>query len=223
MVIGEIKKIPERIKLLFFWPVFGAVFWYMEIVGAGKYHIVHCFLDDKIPFCEYFVIPYYFWFIFLIGMMVYGFFWDEAALKNYMKFTAITYAVTLIVYAVYPTAQNLRPETFQNNNFFTQTVKFAYKVDTNTNVCPSIHVLGSMAVYFAARKSKFFGGKAWRIAFLAVTVLITLSTLFIKQHSVLDIAFAVLLGVLVYPFVYSNKQKPTAPAEHREEYAYSGE
>ena len=223
MVIDRMKKIPQRIKLLFFWPVFGAVFWYMEIVGADKYHTVHCFLDDKIPFCEYFVIPYYFWFIFLIGMIVYGFFWDESALKNYMKFTAITYAVTLIVYAVYPTVQNLRPETFQNDNFFTQIVKFAYKVDTNTNVCPSIHVLGSMAVYFAARKSRVFGGKAWRIAFFTVAVLITLSTLFIKQHSVLDIIFAVLLGLLAYPFVYSNKQKPSKHGKQHKEYACLGE
>ena len=223
MVKELFKKIPERIRLLLFWPVFGAVFWSMEIVGAGKYHTVHCFLDDKIPFCEYFVVPYYFWFIFLIGMIVYGFFWDEAALRNYMKFTAITYAVTLFVYAVYPTAQNLRPETFQKNNPFTQIVKFIYRVDTNTNVCPSIHVLGSMAVYFAARESKLFGGRAWRAAFFVTAVLITVSTLFIKQHSVLDIVFAILLGALAYPFVYNDKQKPVEKEENDRQYAFSGE
>ncbi len=223
MVKELFKKIPKRIKLLLFWPVFGAVFWSMELVGTDKYHIVHCFFDDKIPFCEYFAIPYYFWFIFLIGMIVYGFFWDEEALKNYMKFTIITYSVTLAVYAVYPTVQNLRPETFQNNNVFTQIVKFAYKVDTNTNVCPSIHVLGSMAVYFAARKSKLFCGKAWRAAFFATAVLITVSTLFIKQHSVLDIVFAVILGVFAYPFVYFDKKKSSKKTEKHREYAFSGE
>ncbi|MBQ7751740.1 MAG: phosphatase PAP2 family protein [Clostridia bacterium] len=210
-----LKNIPERVGILFFWPIFGAVFWSMELIGAENYHNVYCFLDDKIPFCEYFVIPYYFWFIFLIGMMVYGFFWDETALRNYMKFTAITYTVTLFIYAIYPTAQNLRPMSFENNNFCTQIVKFAYKVDTNTNVCPSIHVLGSMAVYFATRKSRVFGKKAWRITFFAVTVLITLSTLFVKQHSVLDVVFAVILGIIAYPFVYKKDKNPqSAKAEY---------
>lgn len=221
MIKDIVNKIPEKIKILFFWPVFGLIFWYMELVGTNNYHVVNCFLDDKIPFCEYFIIPYYFWFIFLIWMMVYGFFWDETALKNYMKFTAITYFATLIIYAVYPTAQNLRPAVFDNNNFFTRIVKFAYNVDTNTNVCPSIHVLGSMAVYFAARKSKAFGTKIWRIVFFTITVLITLSTLFVKQHSAVDIIFALILGFLAYPFVYCNKREPKQPMQKKKEYEYS--
>ena len=215
MIKELLNKIPQRVRLLLFWPVFGAVFYYMELSGAREYHIVHCFFDDIIPFCEYFIIPYYFWFIFLIGMIVYGFFWDLTALKNYMEFTAITYTVTLFVYAVYPTAQNLRPQEFINNNFFTDIVKFAYVVDTNTNVCPSIHVLGSMAVYFAAGKSRVFGTRKWKAVFFTVMVLISISTLFVKQHSVIDIVFAVILGFLVYPIVYSHKKENEKTVEQR--------
>ena len=207
MIRGLLNKIPERIRLLLFWPVFGTIFYYMELSGAREYHIVHCFLDDVIPFCEYFIIPYYFWFVFLIGMIVYGFFWDLSALKNYMKFSAITYTVTLFIYVIYPTAQNLRPEEFANSNFFTDIVRFAYSVDTNTNVCPSIHVLGSMAVYFAASRSRIFGMHKWKAVFLAVTVLISVSTLFVKQHSAIDIVAAVLLGLIVYPIVYPKNKE----------------
>lgn len=207
MIKDILNKIPERVKILFFWPVFGAAFYSLELYKVSNYHVVHCFLDDLIPFCEYFIIPYYFWFIFLIGMIVYGFFWDFPALRNYMRFTAITYAVTIFVYLVYPTAQELRPQEFVHDNFFVDIVKFAYKVDTNTNVCPSIHVLGSMAVYFAARKSRVFGTRRWMTAFFLMTVLITLSTLFVKQHSVIDIAFALILGVAVYTVVYPHEKK----------------
>ena len=218
MIKEILNKIPERVRLLLFWPLFGAAFWYLEIMGTGKYHIVHSFLDDKIPFCEYFIVPYYFWFVFLIGMIVYGFFWDIDALRNYMRFTAITYTVTLIIYAVYPTAQELRVQTFLHDNIFVDTVKFAYTVDTNTNVCPSIHVLGSLAVYFAAGKSRLFGTRAWRAAFLITTVLITLSTLFVKQHSVIDIAVALVLGLSVYPIVYPRGIKSRkSVAEQRTE------
>ena len=213
-----INRIPKRIRLLLFWPVFGVFFWSMELTEVRNYNIVHCFLDDKIPFCEYFIIPYCFWFVFLIGMMVYGFFWDNKALENYMRFTAITYTVTLIIYALYPTAQNLRPAVFPNDGFFVKIVKFAYRIDTNTNVCPSIHILGSMAVYFAARKSRLFGSRAWRITFFSAAVLIALSTLFVKQHSVLDILAALIIGVIAYPFVYSQKRQ--LKTEERE-YTYS--
>ena len=206
MIKGLLNKIPEKIMILLFWPVFGTIFSCMEKVDPERCHTVYCFLDDKIPFCEYFIIPYYFWFVFLFGMIVYGFLWDYAAFKNYMKFTMITYIVTIIIYLVYPTAQSLRPDAFENNSIFTQIVKRAYSVDTNTNVCPSIHVLGSMAVYFAARKSKAFGSLPWRIAFFVTAVLITLSTLFVKQHSVIDIVAAIILGLIVYPFVYSAKK-----------------
>lgn len=207
MIKELLNKVPEKIRLLLFWPAFGIVFYYMELVGVKEYHTVHCFLDDLIPFCEYFIVPYYFWFVFLIGMVVYGFFWDLPALKNYMKFTAITYTVTLFIYAVYPTAQDLRPQIFAHSNFFINIVKFAYSVDTSTNVCPSIHVLGSMAVYFAAAKSRAFGTRVWKMVFLIITILISLSTLFVKQHSAVDIILALILGVIAYPFVYPKGKK----------------
>lgn len=207
MIKDVFYKIPERIRILFFWPFFGAAFWYLELIGADKYHVMYCALDDKIPFCEYFIIPYYFWFVYLAIIIVYGFFWDLPTLKNYMKYTVITYLATLVIYILFPTSQELRPQTFANDNFFVDIVKFAYSFDTNTNVCPSIHVLGSMAVYFAARKSKAFGALGWRVAFLAVAVLIVLSTLFVKQHSAVDIFAAVALGALVYPVVYKKSGK----------------
>ncbi|SCJ30520.1 Uncharacterised protein [uncultured Clostridium sp.] len=30
-----------------------------------KPHIIHCALDDYIPFCEYFIIPYVLWYVFV--------------------------------------------------------------------------------------------------------------------------------------------------------------
>ncbi len=206
MIKEVLNKIPRKVRVLFFWPVFGVLFWYLEEFGKGRFHEVYCSWDDKIPFCEYFIIPYYFWFLFLIGMIVYGFFWDDDAFKNYMKFTVLSYCSTIIIYLIYPTVQNLRTEEFVRDNIFIDMVKHTYIKDTNTNVCPSIHVLGTMAVYFAARKSKLFGSIIWRIAFFAVSVLIIVSTVFVKQHSVIDIFSALLLGIILYPVVYPHKK-----------------
>lgn len=192
----------KHVGLLLFWPLFGLAFMLLERVFPAEYHPVYCLLDDKIPFCEYFVIPYYFWFVFLIGFQIYSFFWDIPAFKNYIKYTIYTYMITLVIYIIFPTSQELRPVTFTRDNIFTKIVSMLYDFDTNTNVCPSIHVIGSFAVYFAARKSKLFSTLAWRIAFFVATILISVSTVFLKQHSAIDIFYALVLCAVCYPFVY---------------------
>lgn len=196
----------SHIKLLLYWPLYGIAFMTLERVMNFQYNPVYCSLDDMIPFCEYFVIPYYFWFVFLIGIQVYGFFYDIKAFKDYMYFTILTYTLTLIIYIIYPTCQNLRPQGFARDNIFTDVVRFLYGFDTNTNVCPSLHVIGSFAVYFAARRSKAFSGMAWRVAFFVSAVIISISTVFLKQHSVLDIFWALIVCGVCYPVVFEKEK-----------------
>ena len=31
----------------------------------SNFHVIHVALDDYIPFCEFFVIPYYLWFVYM--------------------------------------------------------------------------------------------------------------------------------------------------------------
>ncbi len=196
----------SHIKLLLFWPLFGLAFSILERFICLDYHIIHCSFDDLIPFCEFFVIPYYFWFLFIIGMLLYSFFYDVAVFKKFMKFIILTYSVSLIIYIVYPTKQMLRPEDFSRDNVFIRVVRFLYGFDTNTNVCPSMHVIGSMAVYFAARKSKLFSGRLVRCAFLITAVIISVSTVFLKQHSILDIVWAVVVSIGAYPITFKGAE-----------------
>ncbi len=219
----SIKKINtpefEHVKLLLFWPLFGLAFLLLERVFITDYHAVECAMDYRIPFCEFFIIPYYFWFVFLIGIQAYAFFFDIPAFKKYMKYTIITYTITILIYIVYPTSQELRPTEFARDNIFTDIVGFLYGFDTNTNVCPSLHVIGSMAVYFTARQSKMFSDFKWRVAFCVSAVLISVSTVFLKQHSVLDIVFALVVCAAAYPFVFVKKEKKISKtAEKNEQY-----
>ena len=206
----------SHIKLLIYWPLYGIAFLILERFLNVEYNPVYCQLDDWIPFCEYFVIPYYFWFIFLIGIQVYGFFFDVKAFKDYMYYTILTYTLTVVIYIIYPTSQQLRPTEFARDNVFTDIVSFLYGFDTNTNVCPSLHVIGSFAVYFAARKSKAFSGPGWRIAFFVMTVLISISTVFLKQHSVLDIFWAIILCAVCYPVVFEREKIRTMIKQYKE-------
>lgn len=200
-------KTPEfsHLLLLLYWPLYGIAFLLLERFVSADYHYVECILDSYIPFCEFFVIPYYFWFLFLIGMLLYSMLFNIETFKKFMWYIIITNTITLLFYAIYPTAQNLRPTVFERHNIFTVIVGKLYNFDTNTNVCPSLHVINSVAVLLAAWQDENFRTPFKRFLFIAATVLISLSTVFLKQHSVIDIAAAVILCIICYPFAFSSK------------------
>ena len=196
--------LPEfrHILLLLYWPIYGLTFLILERGLTLNYHPVESVLDAKIPFCEYFVPAYYFWFVFLIGIHIYTFFFDVPAFKKLMYFIMITYTVTSVIYLIYPTKQELRPTEFAQDNIFITIVQGLYGFDTNTNVCPSLHVIGSVAVLFTSWECKRFKTFWWQLGFVSATVLICLSTVFLKQHSVVDIWVALALSATAYPFAY---------------------
>lgn len=163
---------------------------------------MHTAFDEMIPFNEYFIVPYLFWFVFLTGMVAYTALFNVAAFQRMMYFIMITYTVTIIIYIIYPTYQDLRPVTFERTNIFTQTVRNFYRHDTKTNVCPSLHVLGSVAAMLAGWDTERFSKTGWKIVFFIITVLISISTLTLKQHSIVDVILAIFLSIIAYIIVY---------------------
>lgn len=102
-------------------------------------------IDRKIPFCEYFVIPYYLWFLYVAATVVTFVFLER---KDYYKLCltlGVGMTLFLIVSYVYPNGLQLRPTTFARDNFCVSLVKAMYATDTPTNVFPSIHCFNSMA------------------------------------------------------------------------------
>ncbi len=195
----------RHIYLLLFWPLFGIIFYSQELLIPMNFHTVYSPLDDLIPFCELFMIPYLFWFIFLVWVMVYGFFFDVPTFKKYMYFLMITYTITILIYFIYPTKQELRPQEFARDNFLVDIVRAYHGFDTNTNVCPSLHCMGSFTSAFAAIHSKRYSTLGWRIFFLGTAFLISASTVFVKQHSIIDVIWALVICFIVYPFVFLIK------------------
>lgn len=196
----------QHLKYLVFWPIFGVLFLIVERLWIrDHYTSIHCSLDDLIPFCEYFLIPYLFWFVLLIGMHLYALLFDTESFKKLMRFIIVSYSLAMMIYIVFPNCQELRPLVFERNNVFTRFLAGFYQFDTNTNVCPSIHVIGSVAVMVSAWNSRHFHTPGWRIIFGVATILISMSTVFLKQHSVLDIFAAVPVCILTYHVVCGNR------------------
>lgn len=197
----------SHVKYLLYWPIFGILFLTVErLFIRQSYFPIHCALDDLIPFCEFFLIPYLFWFVFLVGIHVYSLLFDVESFKKFMIFIMVSYSVAILVYLIFPNCQELRPMTFERDNIFTRFMIHFYAFDTNTNVCPSIHVIGSVAVAVCAWKSKHLSGPVSRTVFALLAALISVSTVFLKQHSVIDVAAAIPVCILAYVVAYGKKR-----------------
>ncbi len=201
-------KEPEYRHLLYFlfWPALGLRYLIVENVNpASEYHLIYAPLDDWIPFREEAVVFYVFWFVFIIGMHVYTALYDIPAFRQYSRFLILSMSISTCIFLIYPSYQNLRPETFPRDNLFTRMVGVLYWADTSTNVFPSEHAIGSMAVLAAALHTDSLRTPR-RIGVIAVlAVLISLSTLFLKQHSVLDVLAALPICAFAYWFTYRKR------------------
>lgn len=206
----------NSVWLALYWPLYGALFYLLErAYQPDEYHVMYTPLDDMIPFCEWFVIPYVFWFLFLIGIHLWTARYNAPAFKRLMAFVALSHTCSLLIFFLFPTCQQLRPLVFPRQNLLTEVVDFFYRIDTSTNVCPSLHVVGSMAVWYAARDTALYARRPWRVFFNVTTLLICLSTVFLKQHSVLDVAAGLVLSALVYRLVYRPEREDRVPAPSR--------
>lgn len=192
----------SHLKLLAGWIVYFIMYFLTEnLIPASSCHVMHCFIDDLIPFNEVFVIFYVSWYLLIVGSLLYFMLYNIEGFKNLSKYIIITQVVAMMVYIVYPSRQDLRPEVFADDNLLTQLVGLLYTADTNTGVCPSLHVAYSLGIASVWIKEKD-ASILVRTFVVVLAVLICLSTMFIKQHSAVDVIAALPLGLLAEILVF---------------------
>lgn len=199
-----IKKYKHAWVLLYFF-LYAPWFVYLEKTITVNYHPVHIFLDDIVPFNEWFVIPYYIWFAFIAVTVGYLLFKDKKEFYRCTAFLFIGMTICLIIYTVWPNGQNLRPDldSLGRNNICIEILRKLYSSDTSTNVCPSIHAFNSIGACVAIYHCNSLKTKKWiTIPSLILTILICMSTVFLKQHSVFDVIAACILSIVMYVLVY---------------------
>lgn len=183
---------PQFKHLLFLlgWVGYFALYFLTEnLIPYEKCYPVHSVLDDMIPFCEYFVIPYVGWYLLIVGSLIYFALYNPDNFKNMMKFIIVTQVVAMAIYILFPNRQDLRPEVFVRDNIFTDIVRMLYTFDTSTNVCPSLHVAYSIGIASTWLKEK--SASKWCKTFITIfCFLVCISVAFVKQHSVVDIFVA---------------------------------
>ena len=179
-------------------------FFWLESRANLPYHVIHVWLDDKIPFVEYFIVPYLLWFVYVAAVFLYLFFkGTKQEFYRYCAFLFTGMTLFLVISTLYPNGHLLRPTEFPRHNIFTFAVQILYQADTPTNILPSIHVFNSIAAHRALVNNPRLGhNRLIRGGSFVLMVSIILATMFLKQHSALDVMAGIVLGTLMDQIVY---------------------
>lgn len=149
-------------------------------------------LDKEIPYVSAFIFPYIYWYAFIFLGLVFILSKDR---KRYLRSLMVIYismCICYLFYYFYP-VEISRP-IISNNTLPNRLVNLIYEADRPFNCFPSIHVLNT---YIIMRFTKVKDNKSWFIYTSIIGILIILSTLFIKQHFILDGVAAIIIAEIV--------------------------
>jgi membrane-associated phospholipid phosphatase len=217
--MNTLKALSSKLKhfaiLLIFLPL-QAWFVYCERTVKPVY-IMFSRLDPYIPFVKGFVVPYLIWYLYMASVIIYLGFVSKADFYKLSILLITGMAAACIIFLLFPNGQNLRPEV-TGEDIFSKIIKRIYSTDTSTNVTPSLHVYNSIAVHlglisYAGMKDK----KLVKLLSFLCMVSICASTVFIKQHSLKDVLWGTIMGIVLYGIVYGLPKlmpdKSTAPGD----------
>lgn len=157
-------------------------------------------IDKKIPALAYFALIYVLWFP-LIAIFPISLFKASKNLHElYVICWIIDIVISVIIYLAYPTTCT-RPNDLENIKggwMLKILYKFSYK---GLNCSPSMHCsISTLVLIFTLTASTM--PINLRIIYSTTSLGIILSTLFTKQHVLIDLVNGVLLAMLIFLFVF---------------------
>ena len=201
VVKAFIKEHPHMWWGLFL-PAYLAAFFTIEKYVTGPYWATQLPVDSLIPFCPYFIVFYMSWSPLLAVLGIYLILKDAEGFRRYIWMLALSFFSATVFCILVPNCQELRPADLEVTDIFTWAVQLTYDLDTNTNVFPSVHVLGVVAAVSSVWETSGLRRTWWRWAAAAYGLVIIAATLLVKQHALLDVAAAIPWGLLSYFIVY---------------------
>ncbi len=179
--------------------------------ASEKVYSLVTVLDDKIPFESFFIIPYLTWYIVIIAGLLWLLFKDNKLYISSISTMVIGMLISFVVYSVFQTTVP-RPEVL-GQDIFSRLTRMVYHMDNPYNAFPSIHVITSYAIFKASNRLKRESRKT-SIFFRILSMSVIISTLFVKQHTLMDVFAGIVIGDIlfymagkVYTFVIRMKEK----------------
>lgn len=184
-------------------------FWWYEAArffgSDGEIWMIESELDALIPFCEWFIIPYCLWYFYIAAVAVYSVF---AGRREYYRFMCLYILSMLIPMIIITAAPNgiplsMRPDfdSLGRDNLGITLVKLIYSIDSPPRcVFPSMHTTVSVGLAYAVCRMNL--KKQLKAASVVLSTLIVLSTVLVKQHSVIDVFGGLAVSALILLTVY---------------------
>ena len=163
--------------------------------ARGSTFIFQFPIDDRIPFLPIFILPYFAWYFYVAGVLLWLAFDRKTGQILYRQVLAVCLSETIafVIFLAFPTFMP-RPDVF-GQDFLSLLVRLIYRSDFPYNCFPSLHVcLAALTAWVLERA----GPKhlLFRLANLIMLLLIIVSTVLTKQHLSPDIPGGLLLAGL---------------------------
>ena len=99
-----IKKFKHFLPVVVYGIFYLKCFQYLETHITKGYHLIHTPFDDMIPFCEFFVIPYFMWFGYIAWSVLYFGFCNKNRREYYQLIINLGIGMTafLVISYLYP-------------------------------------------------------------------------------------------------------------------------
>ena len=110
-ILNFIEKNKHGLLLLYFL-IYLPWFQYVEKTVTTHFHVIHVALDDYIPFCEYFIVPYLLWFGYVAWGISYFFLKNKSEYYKLCAFLFTGMTIFLIISTVYPNGHYLNTTIF---------------------------------------------------------------------------------------------------------------
>ena len=197
------EKLKDYVKtanpFLMYIVLYMILFYLVRYIKVEKYYYPSISLDFKIPYIKFFVVPYLSWLIWIPFIWLYTLFHNKKLFKKISYMLMISMTLYLILSFVCPTALSLRPTILDRNDIWCRLTLFLYSLSPETYVFPSLHVFHSLVIFYAIFQGK---GKLVEYIWFKIfgfiwTILICLSTMFVKQHSIIDVIGGTILFITI--------------------------
>ena len=173
-------------------------------------HDIQIGFDYAIPFIKEFVIPYMLWYVFIIATFMCYLIHDHKDLVEIGIYDITGLLICCLIFVIYPTDITFRPEYVEGSDMCSSLLRWIFDADNPYNVFPSIHCYEATAVFVGIMSSRYFSRKTWaKVTGAVLMIVIWLSTLFIKQHSVIDMIAGIALALILIPVIGIVRKKIT--------------
>ena len=198
---NEIKYFNKTNIIYFILYLFTYSFVYF-IVGVinshytGKFYNISNIVDKYIPYLSIFIIPYIFFYIYIIVAPLYVSIINDYIYKKFIIASIIGTILGGLTFIIRPTC--FIEYNLDSNNFLEYIHIIIRKFCSKGAYFPSFHCFLAWLIYLSINNTELKNIK--KNKFLVFSCIICISTLFTKQHGIVDLIGGILLAEMSWKF-----------------------